>query len=412
MSHRFDSEPGIPARAARQPLVFISAAEPSADLHAAHLIEAVRRLRPEVRFVGVAGPKMRAAGCESIYDMTAHASMLLGALANIGRGIAMLNACDRCLRRHHFDAAVVVDSPTLHLPLAGKANALGIPVLYYIAPQMWAWGKHRIYKLRHRAARVACILPFEEEFFRNEGIDATFVGHPLGEQSCRTEIDQSIVDRMRAAGEPFVAILPGSRKHVVQALLPGQLEVAMRIAEAFPKAAFGVSVANPQVSPLVRTIVKRVRLRAELYPRDRAELLQAADLVLVASGTAALEVALHGRPMIVMYNTSRLFYHLVARWMLRTPHLSLPNILADREIVPEYMPYFSDAEPIAERAIELLRSPDERQKMTRDLQETTAALRNGSASARTAAMLLSMIEPHRHEGQASSVREMIPEGSS
>lgn len=378
--------------ASNSPLVFISAAEPSADLHAAHLIAEVRRVRPEVRFVGVAGPRMVAAGCERIYDMTAHASMLLGALANVGRGIAMLNAADLCLRTHHFDAAVVVDSPTLHLPLAGKANALGIPVLYYIAPQMWAWGRYRIYKLRHRTAKVACILPFEAEFFRDQGIDAEFVGHPLAEQVAAAPVDQAEVARLRQGGGPLVALLPGSRKHVVGALLPDQLVIAQEIAAAVPRARFGVSVAGPAVSGIVDNALARAAINAERFEQHRTELLLAADLVIVASGTAALEVAFHRRPMIVMYKSSPLFYHALARWMLATPYLSLPNILAGREIVPEFMPYYRDPAVIARRAVDLLTSPGARESMVRDLAGVVDPLQNGRASVRTSELLLQLID--------------------
>lgn len=378
------------------PQVFISAVEPSADLHAAHLIAAARLLCPEISFAGVAGPKMAAAGCYSIFDMTGHASMLLGAASNIGRGVAMLNTCDRFLRNHHFDAAVVLDSPMLHFPLAGKAHALSIPVLYYIAPQMWAWGRYRIYKLRHRTTKVACILPFEEVFFRNEGIDAKYVGHPLAEQFSAAAPDAQQVERIRKRGTPLIAILPGSRKHVVESILPLQLETAKRIGEEFPKAAFGISVAGTNVEALIREAAARTSLQIELYVKNRAELLEGADLVLVASGTAALEVAFYARPMIVMYNASPLFYHLIGRWLLNTPYLSLPNILAGRSIVPEFMPYIRDIEPVAKCANELLSSPDMRAAMTNDLREVTALLSTGSASTRTAEMLLEMIRTHQH----------------
>jgi lipid-A-disaccharide synthase len=376
--------------------VFISAAEPSGDRHAATLIEAVRRLAPGARFVGVAGPRMRAAGCESIFDMTGHASMLLGAVTNVGRGIAMIRACDECLRRYPFDAAVVVDSPTLHLPLAGRANAAGIQVLYYIAPQMWAWGKYRIYKLRHRTTKVACILPFEEEFFRNQGVDAVFVGHPLAEQLRVRAVDARALPRVQSRGEPVVAILPGSRRHVVQSVLPGQLQVAERIAAVMPRAFFAISAANPQVQPAIASQMAQTPIRAEVFADDLGEILPAADLVLVASGTAALEVAFYSRPMIVMYNASRLFYHAIGRWLIDTPFLSLPNILAGREIVPEFMPYYTDTGPIAARAIDLLNSEEDRRAMSRELEAAVAPLRNGSASSRTAEILLQMVHERSH----------------
>ena len=373
------------------PLIFISAAEPSADLHGASLIRACLGICPDARFAGVAGPNMVAAGCQQVFDMTRHSAMLLSAIRAAGHARAMLKTAERCLRDHPCDGAVVIDSPTLHLPLARRAQAAGVPVMYYIAPQMWAWGSQRIRKLRNRVDRVAVILPFEEEYFRNRGINATYVGHPLADQLAETSVDRATVSEIRGRGRPVIALLPGSRKHVVKAVLPGQLKVAERITASIPEATFGLSVAGPQVAPVIEGLLAHCRAPVRSYPEHHTCLIQAADLVLVASGTSTLEVALHRRPMIVMYNSSRLFYHLVGRWMIHTPYLSLPNILAGREIVPEFMPYYTSTRPIADRAIELLRSNELREKMLEDLEATTAPLRGGQASRRAAAMLLDMV---------------------
>ena len=380
----------------RKPLIFISAAEQSADQHGAALIHALLSLCPQARFVGVAGPKMISAGCDSIFDMTGHAAMLLGAIGLVGRAARMMTTADEYLRRFPFDAAVVIDSPTLHLPLAGRAHATGIPVLYYIAPQMWAWGKYRIHKLRNRVDRVATILPFEEAFFRAQGVDATYVGHPLGERFQELAIDASTVDQIRERGRPCLALLPGSRKHVVQANLPGQLEVADRLSRIFPKASVGVSVANPQVAGVIDRLAARAKSNVQVIRGRHHELIQAADLVLVTSGTTTLEVAMHGKPMIVMYNSSPFFYHLIARWLISTPHLSLPNILANREIVPEFMPYYRSTDPIVEQATQLLQSEEKCNEMKRALEQVTEPLRQGRASENTARMLLDMIEQHSH----------------
>ncbi len=336
---------------------------------------------------------MVAAGCDRIFDMTRHAGMLLGAMKAAPQAVAMLTTSDRHLRRYPFDAAVVIDSPTLHLPLADRAHSAGIPVLYYIAPQMWAWGAYCIYKLRHRVDRLAVILPFEETYFRAQGVDATFVGHPLAEQLAQETANPKTIHEIRSRGAPVVALLPGSRSHVVTEVLPGQLDVATRVAAAFPGAVFGVSVAGSTVATIIERHVKASGLgakRIRLYPDHRAELIRAADLVLVASGTTTLEVALNARPMIVMYNGSRALYQLIGRWLIQTPHLSLPNILAGRLIVPEFMPYYRSTTPIADRAVELLRSEPERATMSRELGAITEPLRGSRASERTAAILLEL----------------------
>ncbi|MFQ5494918.1 MAG: lipid-A-disaccharide synthase [Phycisphaerae bacterium] len=376
---------------AETPLIFISAAEPSADVHAAALIRAVHARCSRARFVGVAGPRMAEAGCDRLFDFTDHAAMLLGVVKVAGRAARMVRTCDAALRGRSFDAAVVLDSPTLHLPLAARAHALDIPVLYYIAPQLWAWGANRIHKLRNDVDRVAVILPFEERYFRDRGVRATYVGHPLAERVAASDVDPRSVERIRGDAERFVALLPGSRRHVVEAILPGQLDVARQIAESVRGVRFGVSVAGESVAPLVQRAIASAAVPVTAHSDEYAALIAAADLVLVASGTSTLEVVFHRRPMVVMYNASRLFYQTVGRWLIRTPYLSLPNILAGRRIVPEFMPYYTSTEPIAARAIELLQSDDARRAMMADLETIVRPLRDTRASQATADLLLQMI---------------------
>ncbi len=377
-------------------LIFVSAAEASGDAHAAALIRSVQTRAPNARFVGLAGPRMREAGCRSIFDFTRRSAMLLSALTAVPRALAVVEKCDRLLRRFRFDAAVVVDSPALHFPIAARAQAAGIPVMYYVAPQLWAWGEYRLHKLRHRVDRLAVILPFEEQYFRDRGIDTTFVGHPLAETFEALTLDADLITSLGAKPHRLVALLPGSRRHVVQEVLPGQLQVAERIAQSIPEVSFAVSVAGEQLWPTIAAMTPRCRVPIKLWPHRHHELIHAADLVLVASGTATLEVAFHKKPMIVMYNASRLFYHLVGRWLIHTPFLSLPNILAGREIVPEFMPYYSSVKPIVECAIRLLTDDEERQRMTEALAEVVAPLQTHRASNRTAELLLDLIHDRGH----------------
>ncbi|NOT01574.1 MAG: lipid-A-disaccharide synthase [Phycisphaerales bacterium] len=380
MSNR--QEPSSPPR------FFISAAEPSGDLHGASLIRAMRDRCPGAEWAGIAGPDMQAEGCRAIADLTGHAGMLLGTLGPARRGLVALKRAVQEFRERQYDAVVVIDSPVLNLRLARRAHAFGIPVLYYIAPQLWAWGKWRVGKLRRYVRKLAVVLPFEERFFRDLGLDATFVGHPLFDVLPARAMDADCVDRIRAAGRPVVAILPGSRRHVVDEVLPGQLAVARAIRDKFPGAHIGVSLANDAVAQLVDRHVAAAGVAVERYRQPNAELLSAADLTLVASGTATLEVAHYACPMIVMYNGSRLMYHLLGRWLVRLDRYSLVNILAGRELVPEFMPYYTSTQPIADAAIGLLENPAALDAMRRDLHALIDPVRTRGAAARTADMLL------------------------
>lgn len=395
------------------PTLFISAIEPSGDQHGAHLIEKAHKAIPNANFIGLAGPNMQAAGCHALGDMTGHAAMLTGIVGQVRRAWGLMKTCQDRFKEGGIDAVVLIDSPTFHLPLARRAKRAGLPVLYYIAPQLWAWGRHRMNQLRRYTDAVACILPFEEAFFRSTGVNAYFVGHPLLEELPNRRADASVVVAMRSAGSPFVALLPGSRRHVVKAVFKGQLEVAQGIARRLPGAAFGVSAANETCERAIQAELSshRAALQTSVRPAARSqhgvpqkdnasrmeipnraspppkrvtdptspgasipvtpsefkidfhrgrqdELLTAADLALVASGTSTLEVAWHGKPMVVMYQSPRWLYHLVARWLMTTRHLSLPNIIAGEAVVPEFMPYYQSTQPILDAALQLLSDPE------------------------------------------------------
>jgi lipid-A-disaccharide synthase len=341
---------------------------------------------------------MKAEGCWAIFDMTHRSAMLAAAIKAVGAARRMWATCRRHLAQYPFDAAVMIDSPTLHLPLAKDTKRLGIPVFYYVAPQVWAWGEFRSRRIRRRVDKLACILPFEEAFFRGRGIDATFVGHPLFEVLADRTVDDTYVADLKENGSPLVAILPGSRRHVVEEVLPGQLAVAADIARRHADAHFAVSIAGAQIRRIAAPRVEASGLNASLHADRNGELLTAADLVLIASGTATLEAAFYRTPMVVMYNGPKWGYRLVGRWLIRTPHLSLVNILAGRRIVPEFMPYYTTTDPIAAAALELLGDPALRAETTKNLTDAVGPLLQPGASDNAAALLLGMIAKKSRTG--------------
>jgi len=381
--------------------VFISVAEPSADEHAAQLIHAVGRDDPAAVFCGLAGPQMRAAGCECFQDLTIRSAMALAAFSRVPSAAWLLWRLRAFLDQRGFHAAVMVDSPALNLPIARMCRRRGIPVLYYIAPQTWAWGPRawRNARIRKRVDHLACIWPFEESFFRRDGIPATYVGHPSFDRLLATTVDDAMVAGLRAGGSPVIAILPGSRAHVVEEVLPGQLAVASAIASRFRRSRFVAVAAGPRIRSLIEAIAhqRASRLSLELLEgeADRAAALKAADLALVASGTITLEVAFHNTPMIVMYNTNRWTYNLVGRWLITTPHLSIPNILAGRRIVPEFMPYYCSVDPIIAQAVEWLATPGALERVRRDLRAAVQPIVRPGAARNAAAILRAMIDERR-----------------
>ncbi len=378
----------------RPPQIFISVAEESADVHAASLVRAADELLPGCQFYGLTGPRLRALGVQTVFDFASQAAMLGGIVAVIGRARKALRAVEQAWQKRPPDLVVLLDSPELHLRLARRARQRGFPVLYYIAPQTWASrpGRHR--QIARDVDRLACILPFEEAHFRRALVLAHYVGHPLFEALRRETPNADVVRRLRDTGLPVVALLPGSRRHVIDTMLPKQLEVVRRMRTAGHVVHPVISCVSNERRPRIRRHVHAGGFATEVLVDDNASLLTAADLVLVASGTATLHVAHYRKPMIVMYDAGpalRLPYRLFGRRLLKTPHLSLVNILAGARVVPEFMPFVPDLNAVAAVAGQLLTDATWRDVMVRQIDEIVRPLEPSDASANVCRLMATLL---------------------
>jgi len=371
--------------------ILISACEPSGDMHAASVISAVRR-RLDVRFVGMGGPCMRDAGCQLLYDVSQRSGMLLGALGSLRWAVPAYRTMGRLIRAGRVDLVMLVDSPTFNLPLARKAKAFGLPTLYYIAPQVWAWGRFRVHKIRRRVDRLAVILPFEQQYFRSAGIPAQFVGHPFVERIRHEQVDSDLLQELNRRPRPRVLVMPGSRGHVMDELLPLQLQAAEGIARHFGQISLMISAWSDEAVKAIRRAVNKAGLEAEIRSNANATLIEAADVVLAASGTGTLQAAWRGKPMVVMYNASRVMYHLIGRWLIHTRWLSLINILAGKELVPEFMPYVKDIGAVQQAAIQLLTDEAARERMGRELRKVVESLYLPNGAEKVADMVAELLE--------------------
>ncbi|MGD8450962.1 MAG: lipid-A-disaccharide synthase [Phycisphaerae bacterium] len=375
--------------------VFISVAEDSADVHGASLLRAAADRLPHCRFYGLTGPRMRDAGAETLYDFTAHAAMLAGVLSVIRHAREAVRIVRQSWQEQPPDLVVLLDSPELHLRLASRARQLGLPVLYYIAPQTWASRAYRNRRIARDVDRLACILPFEEEYFRQAGVNAEFVGHPLFEALARQQPDKAEVRRLRSGDGPLLALLPGSRRHVIDAMLPRQLDVIRQLRARGLAVRAAVSCARPERAEQIQRHIQTAGLPIEVIAGGNATLLTAADAALVASGTATFEVAHYGTPMVVMYDAGGLLawpYRLFGRWVITSPHLALVNVLAGARVVPEFMPFVPDTRPIADTTARLLSDESWRTSMRQQLTELTAPLTKSAASARVCALIQELLE--------------------
>jgi lipid-A-disaccharide synthase len=384
--------------------IFITAAEVSGDGHASHLIRALRKFRPDAVIEGHGGPRMREAGAVIHHETTAKAAMGVSALGRVREMLALLKWTRRHFAQVRPDLQICVDSPALNFHFAKIAHAAGVPVLYYVAPQLWAWREGRMKKVRKWVDRVACILPFEEAYFRAHGINTTFVGHPLFDDLHRAQAVQP-----RPYGDaPTVGLLAGSRKSEAVKNFPRMLAVADAIVRTFPDVRFllpTTAATHPIVTSLLRprTDPHRFEVRQDAFD----DMVPRCDLVITVSGTATLHVALHNTPMIVVYHGSPLTWNLLGRWLIKTRTYSLVNLLAadpqlaasgrvtsDMHVVPEFIPWYGPTAPVAEYAIDLLKHPEKLTAQRERLAALVARLDSPGASERVAAMALEMLD-HR-----------------
>ncbi len=374
--------------------IFISVAEDSADVHAASLVRVAQEHLPDCSFYGLTGPRLRAAGVETVFDLASHAAMLAGIVGVIGKAWRAVRAVQRAWDERRPDLVVLLDSPELNLRLARLAKRRGLKVLYYIAPQTWASRAGRNRQIERDVDRLACILPFEEAFFRRSLIYADYVGHPLFEALRRETPRDDVVERLRSKGAPVVALLPGSRAHVIDTMLPMQLEVVRRMRNAGHVVQPVVSCVSQDRLPNIRRRVIGGGFATEILVDDNASLLTAADLVLVASGTATLHVAHYRKPMVVMYDAGRWLewpYRLIGKRFIQTPHLSLVNILAGARVVSEFMPFIRDLRPVATLAGQLLTDETWRELMVREVDKVVSPLEETTASETVCRMMGEMV---------------------
>lgn len=371
--------------------IFISALEPSAELHCANLMERCnQKAAGAIDWVGFGGEKMERLGCALLENTVGKAAMIYNVFGQIGYYRNLIRMARLSLLENKPDVVVVCDSPAFNFHIAKAAKKLGIPVLFYVAPQLWAWAPWRIGKLRKCCDKLACILPFEPRWFQSRGVDAEFVGNPLFD-----ELDSPVENNLKTytgflPENAKIALLPGSRKAEIESLWLPMQQIAVQIRDRYPDTRF--FTAAPDMSKMVLLHQHRLTGFSCLEQiGGLMDLCKQVDLAIVASGSATLQVAAAGCPMIVMYQSNRAMWHLVGRWLIRTPHLSLPNIVAGRKLVPEYMPYFTSIEPIVDTAMGYLNNTERLQKASADLIDLVKPLAGCNTADRVAEMILKMV---------------------
>ena len=364
--------------------IFLVACEASGDLHGAHLIDEIRKLSPDAVFCGVGGAKMQTTGMQTFHDMTKISALGLGdVLRNYFKYLKIFNGTLENIRNEKPDAVILIDSPAFNLRLAKKISAFA-PVIYYISPQLWAWGKRRIHIVKKHIREMLVILPFEKEFYEKEGVAVKFVGHPL--LDAIPELPEASGIRSKFGilpGTKAIGLFSGSREKEVKRILPIMLQTAEHMRKDFPKAVFFVSRSSNVRSAVYDELLHGLSFKAECPAASFYELVKAMDFALVASGTATLETALIGTPFFLLYKASWSTYFLGKR-LIKVPYLGLVNLLADNKVVPEFIQQDAHPETIAHEAKVLLESPELQEKMKAEFHQVRVKLGEKGASARAA----------------------------
>jgi lipid-A-disaccharide synthase len=349
--------------------VLVSAGEASGDLYASAVVSRLRESRPDTEFFGCAGPRMRAAGVEAVVESESLAVVgIVEVLSHLPRIYGEFRKLVRAARERHPDLAILADSPDFHLRVARKLHKDGIPVIYLIAPQAWAWRKGRVHTLRETVRHLLCIFPFEESFFREHGVPATYIGHPLARMVRPSMSKAEFLERHGIpTGRPLVALLPGSRTGEVARHLEPVAEAVTRIRERKPECVFVAGTPQGFGRRASESFWERFsRQTIQIIEGSTWDLLAHSDLALAASGTVTIEAALLGTPMVTFYRVSPLSW-MLGRRLVRVPFLSMVNLVAGRGIVPELIQDDLQPERLAAEALRLLNDGAARERMCTEL---------------------------------------------
>jgi len=372
--------------------IMIVAGEASGDLHGGRLVEALRRLSPDLAVEGMGGPRMGAAGVHLLADAGQAAVVGLTEVWEKRRALSTaMHLLRERLRAVRPALLICIDFPDFNLLLARTAHRLQIPVCYFISPQVWAWRPGRIRTIRRLVRKMLVLFPFEEPLYRQAGVDVTFVGHPLldvlaavpSREACRASLglpDASLV----------LGLLPGSRQAEIRRHLPLLLETAARLAARRPDLRGVLGLAPTLDEESVREAVRSSPVRLTVVQGQTSEVMRAADLLLAVSGTVTLEAAILGTPMIITYRLGWLSW-LLARCLVRVRFIGLPNLVAGEEIVPELIQFQATPKTLAATASEILGSPERQAGMRAKLAEVGRRLGAPGAAERAAREVLALI---------------------
>ncbi|MBZ4335387.1 lipid-A-disaccharide synthase [Corallococcus interemptor] len=376
------------------PRILVVAGEASGDTHASELVAALQALRPDLTFFGMGGARLAARGVELIHDAREVSVMgITEVLPRIPRILRIMKDLAQAAEERRPDCAILVDIPDFNLRLAKKLKALGIPVAYYVSPMIWAWRRGRVRTIQRLVDRMLCILPFEEDFYREAGVPARYVGSPVLEQMPPSASAREFRQRLGLPEDaPTLALLPGSRMSEIRRILPTLVGAAKQLVSERPGLQVVVPVAPTIAKEEILSRFEGSGVTPVLVDGRAPEVVGASDAAVVASGTAVLEAGLMERPLVVVYRVSLVTYW-VGRLMLKVAFVSLINLLAGRRVVPELLQGEMTPENIASEVRRVWLPGAPRDAMVQGLAEVRGRLGEVGAAHRAAQTVLELLPP-------------------
>lgn len=380
--------------------IMIVAGEASGDINGSELALSLKKIAPDLELSGIGGKRMKEAGVEILFDMTGFAVVgFTEVIRNLKKFRTVFREFCRKMLEEKPLAIILIDYPGFNMRLAEKAKKNGITVIYYISPQVWAWGRDRVKKLAKIVDKMLVIFSFEKDFYRDSGMEVEFVGHPILDRIKQSTKAGEHENGLKSSNRvPVVALLPGSRKQEINRHLPIMLKAGMLMRKQMPGVRFVIPCASTISPEEVKNILGKYSLNVSVIENRTYEVMDSSDLIIACSGTATIESACLLKPLIVLYKVSFISWFIM-KWMIRVRNIAMVNVMAHKRIVPEFLQFRAKPSLIAEEALSLLRDIKKRRKMIEELLIVRDKLGAPGASERAAKAVLRTIEGDFKNGE-------------